>query len=154
MDDPYKVASAAYHQLFPTVERFIAEGKYAKGRRVKPALIASAGGEAPYVLKDIGPEQFIETRDQLAAIGADWAAIVAQSTFVPDEAAIAEADKRGEEVPVEQRSAHEAVIFEISVGDVLFVASCRIGWDKKTLHKAELVHPEGNRSVLRPAWKH
>ena len=143
IDDSYKVASAAYDDLFP-----VAEQGYAKGRRITPTLIASAGGETPYVLKDIGPEEFIETRDELAALGADWVAIVAQSMCVPDEAAIAEADKRGEEVPAEQRSAHEVVVFEIRVGDDLFFASCPIGADKRTLHKAELVQPEGNRTVL------
>lgn len=139
MNNHYELASAAYQQLFPTVERFIAQGEYAKGRRLKPTLIASAGGEEPYVLKDVLPEEFIETRDELAAIGADWAAIVAQSTFLPNEA---------------KRSAHEAVVFEIRVADVLFVASCRIGADKRSLHKAELVRPEGNRSVLLPGREH
>jgi hypothetical protein len=154
MDNLYEIASAAYQQLFPTVERFVSTGELAKGRRVKPTLIASAGGEAPYVLKDVVPQEFIETRDKLADLGADWTAIVAQSTFFPNQAAIAEADKRGEDVPDEQRSAHEAVVFEIRVADVLFVGSCRIGADKRSLHKAELVHPAGNRSVLLPVWEH
>lgn len=122
-EDPrHEVASAAYDELFSHVEQAKARGKH-----IKPTVLVSTGDERFYV-PDAGvdAESLVRTRDEIASHGADWAAIVAEATFHPDEA------------PSGQRMPYDAVVFEIRVGKALFVASCPIDANAGELRKGEL----------------
>lgn len=116
-----EVASAAYDELFSHVEHAKARGKH-----IKPAVLVSTGSERFFV-PDPGSdaESLVRTRDEIVAHGADWAAIVAEATFHPDEF-------------TEQHLPYDAVVFEIRVGEALFIASCLIGENAGELHKGEL----------------
>ena len=138
MDDPCnEVAHAAYDELFSHVEHAKARGKH-----IKPAVLVSTGSER-YFVPDPGTDaqSLVRTRDEMAAQGADWAAIVAEATFHPDELSLTETEAR-------QRVSYDAVVFEIRVGEDLFVASCPIGGKEGKLRKGQLEPALGGETIL------